>query len=442
MRSFQLGVIWRVAFIVASSFIGSWLYLDGLHLYAWCMVVVIILLSRGLYKYIVAINRKLTRLFDSIQYQDFAITFKADNGLGDSFKDLNMGLNTVISSFNNIRAERESSLQFLQVVIQQIDVGMLSYNIDGKIEVANTAALKLLNVYRLNHINDIKLHNEGVYNCIVNLTKGTPVLQKIDNQELSFAVVEVSIRGRKIRLVSIHDIKTQLEHRESEAWQNLTKVLRHEIMNSITPIVSMVETMQEIVTNDLSPSNPTENEAINDLKYALNTVQKRGIGIMKFVEAYREFTSIPKPQVQLILVSELINNITLIHFAQLKSKDVILHTHLEQDFQLLIDIDLIEQVLINLLNNAQESRQEHDPLCIHITTKVNQKEKLIEIKDNGIGIDTENRSKIFIPFFTSKPTGSGIGLSLSRQIMQLHGGNITFTPNEKSGSIFSLSFPL
>lgn len=440
MRSFQLGVIWRVAFIVASSFIGSWLYLDGLHIYAWCMVVVILVLSRGLYKYIVAINRKLTRLFDSIQYQDFAITFKADNGLGASFKDLNMGLNTVISSFNNIRAERESSLQFLQVVIQQIDVGMLSYNIDGKIEVANTAALKLLNVYRLNHINDIKLHNEGVYNCIVNLTKGTPVLQKIDNQELSFAVVEVSIRGRKIRLVSIHDIKTQLEHRESEAWQNLTKVLRHEIMNSVTPIVSMVETMQDIVEKDLHPNNDEEKEAVSDLTYALNTVQKRGLGIMKFVEAYREFTSIPKPQVQLIDVSELISNINQIHFSQLKSKDVIFNIHIEQDFQLLIDIDLIEQVLINIIKNATESGRVGVQLCIDITTKLNQKDKLIEIKDNGIGIDLDNQSKIFIPFFTSKATGSGIGLSLSRQIMQLHGGNITFTPNDNHGSVFGLSF--
>jgi len=442
MRSFQLGVIWRVAFIVASAFFCSWLYLHDLQVYAWCILVVIVIISRGLYKYIVAINRKLTRLFDSIQYQDFAITFKADNGLGDSFKDLNMGLNTVISSFNNIRAERESSLQFLQVVIQQIDVGMLSYNIEGKIEVANTAALKLLNVYRLNHINDIKLHNEEVYNCIVNLTKGTPVLQKIDNQELSFAVVEVNIRGRRIRLVSIHDIKTQLEHRESEAWQNLTKVLRHEIMNSVTPIVSMVQTMQEIVDKDLTPSNPAETEAIQDLQYALNTVQKRGLGIMKFVEAYREFTSIPKPQVILINASELISNINQIHFSQLKSKDVILNIHLEQDFQLLIDIDLIEQVLINLLKNAQESGRDQEQLCIDITTKLTQKEKLIEIRDNGIGIDPDNQSKIFIPFFTSKATGSGIGLSLSRQIMQLHGGNITFTPNNKFGSVFSLSFPV
>jgi signal transduction histidine kinase len=317
---------------------------------------------------------------------------------------------------------------------------MLSYNIEGKIEVANTAALKLLNVYRLNHINDIKLHNEGVYNCIVNLTKGTPVLQKIDNQELSFAVVEVSIRGRKIRLVSIHDIKTQLEHRESEAWQNLTKVLRHEIMNSVTPIVSMVETMQEIVDKDLKPSNPEEIEAIQDLQYALNTVQKRGLGIMKFVEAYREFTSIPKPQVQLIDVSELISNINQIHFSQLKSKDIVLNIHIEQDFQLLIDIDLIEQVLINIIKNATESGREGVQLCIDITTKLNQKDKLIEIKDNGIGIEPDNQTKIFIPFFTSKATGSGIGLSLSRQIMQLHGGNITFTPNEKYGSVFGLSF--
>ncbi|OYU94364.1 MAG: histidine kinase [Bacteroidetes bacterium B1(2017)] len=440
MKNFSLGILLRILIILGLSSGFSWSFFQKNVPVAIIFGFLQIISVANLYKYVTSLNRKMKRLFESIQYQDFAITFKADNKLGESFRDLNNDLNAVINSFNQVRAEREATLHFINAIIQQINVGILSYDTEGKIEINNQAANKLLKVYRLKHISDIEKQNPSIFECIASLKSGEPKLLSLPENDLSFSVTEIQMRGRKIRLVAIHNIRSELQIKELEAWQNLTKVLRHEIMNSVTPIVSLAETMKDIVENEIKANNPKEQESIDDLKDALQTVQRRGSGIMKFVNAYREFTSIPTPNKYYATASQLLKTLEGI-FAQkaLESKLKISY-EVESDFETFIDIEQIEQVLINIVKNAFEVENESENKIISITAHTENGTKTIEIADNGIGIDKTLQEKIFIPFYTTKKTGSGIGLSLSRQIMQLNDGNINFYENQPSGAVFVLQF--
>jgi two-component system nitrogen regulation sensor histidine kinase NtrY len=440
MKNFSLGILLRFLIILGLSLGFSWSFFQKNLPVAIIFVFLQIISVVNLYKYVTSLNRKMKRLFESIQYQDFAITFKADNKLGESFRDLNNDLNAVINSFNQVRAEREATLHFINAIIHQINVGILSYDTEGKIEINNQAANKLLKVYRLKHISDIEKQNPSIFECIASLKSGEPKLLSLPENDLSFSVTEIQMRGRKIRLVAIHNIRSELQIKELEAWQNLTKVLRHEIMNSVTPIVSLAETMKDIVENEIKANNQKEQESIDDLKDALQTVQRRGSGIMKFVNAYREFTSIPTPNKYYATASQLLKTLEGIFAQKALESKVKISYEVESDFETFIDIEQIEQVLINIVKNAFEVENESENKTISITVHTENGTKTIEIADNGLGIEKELQEKIFIPFYTTKKTGSGIGLSLSRQIMQLNDGNINFYQNQPSGAVFVLQF--
>ncbi|MBP6238201.1 MAG: GHKL domain-containing protein [Saprospiraceae bacterium] len=438
MQKFSTGIILRVGLIFGFSYLGAYLWShdqDGLAVF---ILILNVILAYNLYRYTSTINKKLSRIFDSIQYQDFAITFRADNAKGDSFEELNNSLNAVVKSFNQVRAEREATLHFIQAIIQQINVGILSYNTDGKIELVNQAANKLLSIYKLSHISSIKNQHPEIYHLMTNLPSGESKLLKVNNSELSLSVKEIILRDRKIRLIALHNIRTELQARELEAWQNLTKVLRHEIMNTVTPIVSLSETMKDIIEIDLQTViDPQQKSGVEDLKNAIHTVINRSKGIMNFVNAYREFTNIPVPNLSEVLVSTLFHNVQALYetrHSQSIRFDII------QDFTILADPDQIEQVLINIIKNAIEATEKTQNSMISIKAFMDHQAKTIEVCDNGEGVTPEDSEKIFVPFFTSKPSGTGIGLSLSRQIMQMHGGTLEYLPNKPEGSKFVLIF--
>lgn len=438
MQKFTTGIILRVGLIFGFSYLGAYLWSHDQNGIAVFILIMNIILTFNLYRYTSTINKKLSRIFDSIQYQDFAITFRADNAKGDSFEELNNSLNAVVKSFNQVRAEREATLHFIQAIIQQINVGILSYNTDGKIELVNQAANKLLSIYKLSHISSIKNQHPEIYHLMTNLPSGESKLLKVNNSELSLSVKEIILRDRKIRLIALHNIRTELQARELEAWQNLTKVLRHEIMNTVTPIVSLSETMKDIIEIDLQTViDPQQKSGVEDLKNAIHTVINRSKGIMNFVNAYREFTNIPVPNLSEVYVSTLFQNVQALYetrHSQSIRFDII------QDFTILADPDQIEQVLINIIKNAVEATEKTQNPMISIKAFMDHQAKTIEVFDNGAGVASEDVEKIFVPFFTSKPSGTGIGLSLSRQIMQMHGGTLEYLPNKPEGSKFVLIF--
>lgn len=440
MKNFGVSILLRISLILLLALGTTYFFNQKYYAFSFSIFIVFLISGYTLFHYVTSLNRKMKRLFESIQYQDFAITFKADNKMGKSFKDLNSDLNAVISSFNQVRSEREATLHFINAIIQQINVGIVSYNTLGEVEISNQTANKLLRVYRLKNINDLKAEQPHIFEVLESLKPGESRLLTLEDNDLSFSITEIQMRGRRIRLLAIHNIRSELQIKELEAWQNLTKVLRHEIMNSVTPIVSLAETMRDIVNDEIKPTTATEIESVNDLKEALVTVQKRGLGIMKFVNAYREFTSIPLPSKTHIEVTDLLKRVEGIFAPKVAEGNIKLSFDYDADFEIFIDQDQLEQVLINIIKNAFEANYTCDSPEISVRSKLKNGIKTIEILDNGTGIPVDIREKIFIPFFTSKKLGSGIGLSLSRQIMALNDAKINYQSISPQGTAFILEF--
>jgi nitrogen fixation/metabolism regulation signal transduction histidine kinase len=437
MKNFAIGIMYRVGVLTLTCFGLAWSILQE----QWPITIFISLILAvqvsSIYVYLVSINRKLTSFLEAIRYEDFAISFRADNGLGASFRDLNNQFNEVVQSFRKVRAEREANLHFINAIVQQISVGILSYDTSGNIEIANQATNKLLNIYRLRKLDDIKQHAPVIYEKLTELKSGKGALVNLDGNELSLNATDIQLRGKMVRLVSIQNIRSELQLRELEAWQNLTKVLRHEIMNSITPIVSLIGTMKIIVDNEIEVHDDQSKESVEDLQEALKTIEKRGNGVMDFVNAYRDFTTIPKPNKQYLTINELLESTIALTSPELEKVGVDFETGIEGDFSVFADPSLMEQVLINLIKNASEARSKENP-CVELRAYQTNERCIIEVEDNGMGIENEALSKVFIPFFTTKKTGSGIGLSLSRQIVQMHGGEITVKSEINKGTTFRI----
>ncbi|CAH0996788.1 Signal transduction histidine-protein kinase AtoS [Emticicia aquatica] len=441
MKHFSIGILWRLCILSLILAGEIYFFLQKQWFPAFISMIFVGIIFFSIFTYVTSINRKLARFFESVRYSDFTVKFRADNKLGKSFEEVNQQLNGVLDAFRQARAEKEANLHYINTIVQHVNVGLLSFDSLGNIELINNAAFRTLNLYRLRNISELNnsIH-VGLFEILKNLPSGSKTLYETSNeQQITINSTTVSLRGRVIKLVSLQNIQSELQEKELDAWQNLTKVLRHEIMNSVTPIVSLASTMREIIEIDLSDKIEIK-ETIDDLKEALQTIENRSKGIMNFVNAYREFTTIPKPIFQETTSKALISHLLNLVQPQIKEKRISLVTDFKHDFTLLADTDHIEMVLINLVKNAIEAVESKLNPVIKIRTYQSDNQRFIEISDNGSGIEPEALEKIFIPFYTTKKTGSGIGLSLSRQIMQMHGGNLKVFSKVGEGSKFLVIF--
>lgn len=455
MNRFAIGIGWRVVSIIVLTGVITYYWLqavNGILLFPLAIALISIVIS--LYRFVTGLNRKLTRFLESVRYSDFAVAFRADSNLGPSFHALNSQFNEVLDAFRQARAEKEANLHYVNTIVQHVGVGLLTFDAAGQVELVNQAALRLLSIYRLRTLNDLDATHPELSHLLSSAkTSSTPVsYQTGADGELSVRCTSVRLRGRLVTVVSLQNIRTELQQRELEAWQNLTKVLRHEIMNSITPIVSLAGTMRDIVEIDLmgkaeemeesisSPvSLPPPSSPLDDLRDALTTIEQRGEGIMRFVDAYRNFTTIPQPVFSDVPVEPFLRKVC--QLAQANTPRCQMSVRVASpNMAIRADAAQIEMVLLNLIKNAVESMEEVAQPTIQLEAESVGSRVLIRVIDNGPGIEPEALEQIFIPFYTTKKTGSGIGLSLSRQIMQLHNGQLMALSTPKAGSTFSLSF--
>jgi signal transduction histidine kinase len=321
-------------------------------------------------------------------------------------------------------------------------VGLLAFDPEGNVELINNAACRLLGVYRLRHLAELQKDHPELMYMVQRPQQSDKVLYTTPNDlQLAVHATGIRLRGKMVKLVSLQNIQSELQQKELDAWQNLTRVLRHEIMNSITPIASLIATMNDIVEHDLAVT-PENAEPINDIKEALKTIESRSIGLINFVNGYRSFTNIPKPKPVEMPVKELVAPVVQLMKPDLRTAGIRLHYRVEPaELMVTADSELIEMVLINLVKNAMEAVSEREGACIQIHAYPDTAGRVvIEVDDNGPGIIPEALEKIFIPFYTTKKTGSGIGLSLSRQIMQMHGGTLKANSMVGDGTTFTLKF--
>jgi two-component system nitrogen regulation sensor histidine kinase NtrY len=357
------------------------------------------------------------------------------------------------------RFEKQEHYHYLQTILHHVGIGLMTFREDGEVDLVNKTAKRLLKAARLKNIKSLRESNPPLVDTLFSLKAGEKALVKIDNGEMELVIhaAEFRLKDHKYTLVSLQDIQGELQEKEMEAWQTLIRVLTHEIMNSMTPITSMAATVIDLLKSIYGqeaqgtqrtdkPVDPDTADTVADIEMALKTIHKRSLGLTEFVGAYRNLTLIPKPNFKVFPVEELFARVEKLMEQKFRESNILLHWSVEpQTLELTADPGLIEQVLINLLLNAVDALQganahQKEP-GVEMTGGLDEIGRvLIRVTDNGPGIVAEAQNKVFIPFFTTKKKGSGIGLSISRQIMKLHKGSIMVHSIPDERTVFTLKF--
>jgi two-component system nitrogen regulation sensor histidine kinase NtrY len=445
-------MVFRRLRVLASVHIGLIILLSGLffyllfqtRLYA-AMAAVGLLIAfevAALFRTVDRSNRDLTRFFEAVKFGDFTQSFDRRSA-GRSFRQLRTALAEVMGAFQKARAEKEEQALYLRTIVQHVAIGLLVFQPDGTVDLMNNAAKRLLGVTQLKNVQSLEAVSSGLASTLLGLKPRERTLVRIErpDEQLQLAVQasEFKLRARTFILVSIQDIRSELEEKEIDAWQKLIRVLTHEIMNSMTPISSLAATAQDLITRSGPRGDP---ESWNDIELALRTIAKRSQGLLNFVDGYRNLTRIPKPNLKFFPAQDLFSRVSQLLQAPLAEGGARFESSLRpENLELLADPDLLEQVLINLLLNAADAVRGRENARIELSAYIDERGRpVIQVRDNGVGIPEENLDKVFIPFFSTKEGGSGIGLNLSRQIMQLHNGTISVSSRPGIESVFTLRF--
>jgi len=394
-----------------------------------------------------ASNTNIASFLDSIRFDDLSQRFKTESN-DPTVQKLHIELNEALVKLRMVRKEKDSEYQFFKNIVQHAAIGLLTFKKDGSIQIINSAAKRLLRITQADRLDDLKAVSEQLVETFLKLKTGGRELVRIkfgdESLQLSVYVIELKLRDEEVKLVSMSNIQSELEEKEMEAWQNLVRVLTHEIMNSVTPISSLAGIVEEDLKHrvDSQSEMPLKKEELADMYLSLQTISKRSAGLIRFVKEFRNLTHIPKPRLADVPLKELLDEMALLHKKELADHAINITVEvMPPELVIHADKTMIEQVLINLIKNAIQSFDEQPEKIIELKGFTSEKgNPVISVKDNGAGIDVEALDKIFIPFFSTKKKGSGIGLSLSKQIMRQHEGNITVKSTLGEGTEFLLRF--
>jgi nitrogen fixation/metabolism regulation signal transduction histidine kinase len=446
-KSFRLGVILRVAAIAASILLLC--FVLGLPRYRFSTILlglVVIGQVIDLIRYAEKTNRRLTQFLNSIRHSDFSTSF-SDHKLGESFSELSAAFNDVIREFHKTRSEKEEHYNYLQTVVQHVNTGILTFRRDGRVDLYNNAIKRLLHLSNLRNIHDLAQVKPELPDLLLRMKAGDRHLIRLYlNQEMMQILLyatEFRLRDEEFVLVGLQNIHSELEEKEIESWQNLIRVLTHEIMNSMTPISSLASTVKGMLVDEENGKLlELDEEDTESVSSALDTIQLRSQALLNFVEVYRNLTRIPKPNFRYFFVKDLLERANQLLAPRFQEMGISTSCKvIPENLKLTADPDLVDQVIINLVLNAIDAVKERQEPHVGLRAYAREDGKvIIEVNDNGHGITPDIMDKIFMPFFTSKKHGSGIGLSLSRQIMSLHKGNISVRSVPGEGTVFTLVF--
>lgn len=454
MKNFNINVVIRICFISIMIFINYYLFFYK-YSYALIFFVFFIIVWQVflLVKFVNKTNYELYSFLQSIKYSDYSVNYNFDK-YGKSFKNISDEFNNIISKFRQSRSDKEESLLYLQTTIEHVGVGLLSFDSLGKIDLINRNAKKILKINTAKDLGALNGISENFGDFIYKLAPGQqitfPLNYKDETILLLLYATEFKMRGQTYKIVTIQNIQPEIEKKEIEAYQKLIRVLTHEIINSVTPISSLASTAENMLKKDINEHH-LNNELIDDLVLAVETIKKRSEGLVKFVEKYRDLAKVPKPNSEIFQVAELFNRIKILMDSALKNQKIIFVSEISPvNLEINADQDLLEQVLINLLNNSVYSiNQKLNAVMvdnnyigkIELKAFIDERGKaVIKISDNGAGIEKDIIEKIFIPFFTTKKEGSGIGLSISKQIINAHYGTLSVQSVIEKNTTFTIRF--
>jgi nitrogen fixation/metabolism regulation signal transduction histidine kinase len=389
-----------------------------------------------LIRYINLTNRNLLFFLNSIQLDDTSITFNKNRKL--PFKSLYEEFNRIVILFDKLKTEKEIEHQYFEHIIKHAETGLCAWDSNERIHLFNKAAKILLKLPHITSLSGLKAVNEELPARLLKMKPG-----KQELLSLYVRISEFNLGEENIKLATFQNIHPELEEKESEAWQKLIKVLTHEIVNSVSPIKLVSSTlMKSVETREgLKSGKQLTAENIKNIHEGLNAIYNRSIGLSKFVDDYKTITDIPKPNFETVRVEDFIQNIIVLLKEGIIKSNIDLVVNIDpKDQVLVIDKKMMEQVIINLIKNAVHSLTDRINPQIKINGYEERGRYLMSIEDNGCGIPFNTLDYIFMPFFTTKKGGSGIGLTLSRQIMKAHDGLMSVVSKEEEGTTTTMIF--
>jgi nitrogen fixation/metabolism regulation signal transduction histidine kinase len=407
------------------------------------LLVTLALQVAALVHYVTRTNRELARFMLAIRHEDLVQSFSPGPATG-SFAELGTAFEEILARFRAARSAKEEQASYLDTLVQHVPVAVIVLDETGHIDQFNHAARRLFGVGAPRNLGEFTGFGPQFPGRILALEPGKASLLDVqkDNASLQLNVLatELKMGGHRYKIVSLQDIHGELEAREAEAWQNLIRVLTHEIMNSATPISSLATTAAELLAE--ARERPGHDGAIDDAQDAVETIAQRSSGLIRFVESYRRLTRLPQPKPRSLDVAALLDRVVQLMKPELDRRAIAVSRSVTpRNLQISADQDLLEQVLINLLRNAVDAVAGTTSPEIRLDAGIDADgHAVVAVEDNGEGMDEQVRQNIFVPFFTTKPNGSGIGLSLVRQIMRSHHGSVGVRSAPGHGTAVRLSF--
>jgi two-component system nitrogen regulation sensor histidine kinase NtrY len=442
---FALQVTLRVAALFATLLALAYL-IARTELVAVTVVVGIVVVVQAwlVVRFVHRTNRELSRLLGSIRYDDFQQSF-AIGELGSTFEELKVAFDDVLGRFRDARLEREAQRRYLETLVEHVPVAILAVHDDGAVDLLNNAARRLFNAASAMTLPALIAYGAAFQRDVSQTRPGdrTVTRMQIDGvqRNLVLSTTQITVTGSVVRLLTLQDIQSELDFNELAAWQDMARILSHEIMNSLTPIASLARTADDMV-DDLARRTDAGDELIDDIHAAIQTLARRSEGLMRFVRNYRQFTQMPPPTLRPVALREYFQRVENLLVTEWAGRGIELSVAPPPNgLTILADDSLLDQAIINLLRNAADASAGSDAPHVWLDARLSDRGRpVIEIGDNGPGVDASLGDKIFLPFFTTKPDGSGIGLALARQVMLVHKGAITAAERPGGGALFRLTF--
>ena len=447
LRRFSVQLTVRVLVIVLLSIALAFVFADEQLFFNQIILgLLLIAMTINLISYVHHTHRDIAKFLEAINQSDFTITFNQKQ-LGSSQRALYDSFEIILSAYKDLKIEKEAQYQFLNLLVENIHIGIISVDTNGKILLINRIAKQILAVQHVINWATIEKKNSAFAEKVMEMGNSANRLIEIASANgIARLAVEVSstkLIDKEIKLITFKDIENVIDQKEIEAWHKLIRILTHEIMNSLTPVSSLTETMQAMLESSegsqISLGELTD-EKIKDLRFSLQTLRRRSDGMLHFVEDYRKVTKVPLPALELVSCRDLLEDIKKLLFPDMERDNIKLKLEV-QDFNLSIDRGQVDQALINLIKNSRHALVNRENPTIFLKSYMDKKGKYLSVEDNGTGIETKLLKEVFVPFFTTRDKGSGIGLSLTKQIMSLHNGRINIDSSPGSGTIVTLTFP-
>ncbi len=444
-KKYEWRILIRVIILFLTLCVASYILVNKWYVYLLLLIPVIIYEFVEFYQFQQKAHKELEQFVESVHYRDFSRYFDVKHAPTD-LQPLRKGFNDINTTFKDMSKEKETQSQYLQKILELVDTGILSYEEEtGEVVWMNESLKKMLQVPYLKTIFSLNRRDEALCQQITALKPGD---HKVATAHLERSAYKILLSatafqtdGKIYKLIAFQNVNEALDETESKAWQKLLSVLTHEIMNSVAPISSLAETLKHRLQQSVSVLN-NDSGAVDDLEIGIETIKRRSEGLLKFAETYRNLNKITNPNLKNVYVRDIFENLLQLMQPTLEQKNIDIETILKDtDIQIDADINLLEQVMINLVVNAIEAVKDlQEPKIVLSAYNNTNRKTVIKVADNGPGIPSEVLDKIFIPFFSTKKSGSGIGLSLCKQIMMLHKGTIQVQSAEGEGTAFLLVF--